>query len=139
MAEPPVGADLLKALDVLGTLPAQIALDLVVLDRIAKLDDLVLGQVLDLGVRVHPGLLEDVPGRRAADAEHVGEADLGPLVEGDVDSGDARHLALPLLVPGVGTDHENGTATADHLALLTHLLDAGADLHQAISFTCSDR
>src|SRR5215211_3309317 len=36
---------------------------------------------------------------------------------------------LPLLVAGIRTDHEHGTATADHLALLTHRLDGSSDLH----------
>src|SRR5262249_24018189 len=87
----PIGADLLEALDVLGALPAQVALDLAVLDRIAKLDDLVLGQVLDRGVGIDARLLEDLVGRGAADPEDVGEPDLGPLVEGDVAPGDASH------------------------------------------------
>src|SRR5262249_54791432 len=91
VAPAPGGADLLKAFDVLRAAAAEVTLHLAGLDRLAELDDLVLGQVLDLGVRVDPGLLEDVVGRRAADSEDVGEPDLGSLVEGDVDSRDARH------------------------------------------------
>src|SRR4051794_41532134 len=108
MAQAPVGADLLQALDVLGALPAQIALDLVVLDRVAKLDDLVLGQVLDVGVRIDAGLLEDLVGRRAADPEDVGEADLGPLVEWNVDACDASHQINPASACGGGFGRSPG-------------------------------
>ena len=50
-----------------------------------------------------PVAVADLLGRRAADAEDVGERDLQPLLAGDVDAGDACHVvsALPLLVPGV--------------------------------------
>src|SRR5262249_59304380 len=102
VAQAPGGADLLKAFDVLRALAAEVPLPLAGLDRLAELDDLVLGQVLDLGVRVDPGLLEDVVGRRAADSEDVGEPDLGSLVEGDVDSRDARHQPCLCLWRGVG-------------------------------------
>jgi len=37
--------------------------------------------------------------------------------------------ALPLLVAGVLTDDLHATVAADHLALLTDLLDAWSNLH----------
>jgi hypothetical protein len=37
---------------------------------------------------------------------------------------------LPLLVAGVLADDHDPTVTADHLALLAHLLDAGTNLHR---------
>jgi len=36
---------------------------------------------------------------------------------------------LPLLVTGIGADHEDDAAAPDDLALLTHAADAGANLH----------
>ena len=58
MAHAAVGADLGEPLDVLRALAAQVALDLELLDRVAKLDRLLLGQVLDVGVGVDPDLLQ---------------------------------------------------------------------------------
>ena len=61
VAHAAVAADLHQALDVLRALPAQVALDgQLAVDRLAQLDHLVVGQVLDVGVRRHAGLLEDL-------------------------------------------------------------------------------
>src|SRR5919199_4874501 len=46
-------------------------------------------------------------------------------------------LALPLLVAEVLADHHDATVPADHLALVADLLDAGLDLHRAL--TCTGR
>src|SRR5438105_9380112 len=55
VAEPAVGADLLEALDVLGALAAQVALHAqFVVDHLAELAHLILGEVLHVGVGVHP-------------------------------------------------------------------------------------
>jgi hypothetical protein len=86
MAQPLVGPDLHQPLDVLGTLAPEISLHEQVFDLIAQLAHLVVGQILDVGVRVDPGLLEDLVRLRAADAVHVREPDLDPLVEGDIDA-----------------------------------------------------
>ena len=59
MAQAAVGADLHQALDVLGALAAQVALDLEVLDRVAQLDDLVVGEVAHARVGVDPASRED--------------------------------------------------------------------------------
>jgi hypothetical protein len=45
-----------------------------------------------------------------------------------------RRLALPLLVAGVGTDHEHPAVAADDLALLTHRFDRGTHLHAGFTF-----
>jgi hypothetical protein len=51
VADAPVGADLAEPLDRLRAVAAQVALDLEVLvDVLAELGDLLVGQVLDLGV-----------------------------------------------------------------------------------------
>jgi hypothetical protein len=91
VAETAVGADLGQPLDVLGSFASQLALDLARLDGLAKLHDLVLGQVLDLRVGIDAGLADDVAGRGAPDAEHVRKADLHALVGGNVDPGDSSH------------------------------------------------
>src|SRR6266576_2265915 len=56
VAEAAVGADLGQPLDVLRALAAQIPLDLVGLDRLAKLHHLVVRQVLDVRVGIDAGL-----------------------------------------------------------------------------------
>src|SRR5215207_2962548 len=60
VAQAPVGADLRQPLDVLGALATQVALDLVALDGLAQLHSLVLGEVLDVGVRIDADLGEDL-------------------------------------------------------------------------------
>jgi len=40
--------------------------------------------------------------------------------------------ALALLVPGVGADHHDPAVAADHLAVFTDRLDAGADFHDRL-------
>jgi hypothetical protein len=95
VAQAAVGADLLQPLDVLGTVAAEVALDGVVVDLLAQLDDLVVGEVADAAVGIHAGLVQDPVRGRAADAVDVGQADLGALVQGDVDAGDTRHAATP--------------------------------------------
>src|SRR4051812_50002132 len=101
MAHAPVRADLAEALDRLLALTAQVALDLEIrVDVVAKLRDLAVGEVADLGVTVDGDPLGDLARRRAADAEDVRERDLEPLLTGKIYAGDACHLALPLLVAG---------------------------------------
>src|SRR6478609_6154829 len=82
VAEAAVGADLHQPFDVLRALAPEVALDLAVLDRLAKFHHLVLGQVLDLRVRVDASLGDDPLRGRVADAEDVGEPNLDPFVDG---------------------------------------------------------
>src|SRR5262249_43667182 len=90
-----VGADLHQPFDVLRAFPPEGTLDLTVLDRVAQLDRLVLGQVFALDPGVDPGLLEDFESGRVTDPEDVGEADLDPLVIWNVNAGDTCHLLSP--------------------------------------------
>src|SRR5215217_5927670 len=100
--DPLVAADLDLALDVLLDLAAQVALDLVVgVDPLPQADDLLLGQVADAGVGVHPGALDGLDGAGPAEAEDVGEADLHPLVAGEVDAGDACHVCSVPPAPAI--------------------------------------
>src|SRR5215813_8861826 len=50
-------------------------------------------------------------------------------------------LALPLFVAWVGADDAHGPVTADHLALLAHLLDRGTNFHVPflLVITCTGR
>src|SRR5215813_11759588 len=98
VAQAAVAADLGQALDVVGPLPPQVALDHeLLLDHVPQACDLLLGEVADVRVRADVDLLEHGVRRRAADAVDVGEADLHPLLTGDVDACDAGHGLPPLL------------------------------------------
>src|SRR5829696_6867045 len=91
VAQTAVGADLHQPFQVLRALATQIALHLAPLDCLAQAHGLVLGQVLDAGVGVDLALGEDFARGRATDPEDVGEPDLDPLVDRDVDPRDACH------------------------------------------------
>src|SRR2546421_402436 len=78
-----IAADLHQALDVLGALTAQVALDHVLaVDQVAELDHLVLGEVADVGVGRDVDLREDLVRARPADAVDVRQPDLDALVQG---------------------------------------------------------
>src|SRR6478735_4367203 len=67
VAQAAVGADLHQPFDVLRALAAKVSLDLVLLDRLAQANHLVLGQVFDQGVGIDLGLREDLLRGGAAD------------------------------------------------------------------------
>src|SRR5436309_1800884 len=106
VAEPAVGADLLEALDVLGALAAQVALHAqFVVDHLAELAHLVLGEVLHVGVGVHAGLLQSEARLGLPDPVDVGQTDLDALVERDVYACDTCHSseATPDAACGAGS------------------------------------
>jgi hypothetical protein len=129
--DPPIGTDLGEPLDRLLPVAAQVALDLEVrVDVVAELRDLLVGEVLDLRVRVEAELGGDLAGSRLADAVDVGQPDLEALLVREIDSGDACDgSALPLLVSRVGADDHGRAVPLDHAAALTHGLDGGANFH----------
>src|SRR5579875_2712166 len=87
-----VAADLDLAPDVRLDLPAQIALDLVVrLDPVPQQDDLVVGHLVDPGVRADAGGPQRLKRPGPADAVDVGEGDLKPLLPREVDADQACH------------------------------------------------
>ena len=77
MAQAPVAADLLQALDVLRALAPQVALDgQALVDRVAELGDLVLGEVADCTVGVDAELREKLVDVERPIAVDVRQADL---------------------------------------------------------------
>src|SRR5262249_43956029 len=95
VADPAVRADLLQALDRLRALTAQVALHLEVLvDVLAQLRDLVVGEVADLRVRVEAERGRDLARRRLADPVDVRQPDLEPLLVREIDSGNSCQLVL---------------------------------------------
>src|SRR5215203_4081362 len=138
VADPAVAADLHQALDGLGALPAEVALNgVVAVDQVAEPRDLVLGEVADVRVRADPELCEEPVRSGPADPVDVREADLDALVEGDVDprnSSQSCYLPLTLLVTRVRADHQHAAVPADDLALLAHRLDRRSYLHGPFRF-----
>src|SRR5947209_9021271 len=81
-----VAPDLDLALDVLGDVATQVALDLQVLvDEATEAGDLLVGEVAHPRVGTDAGGLADLLRRAPADAEDVGEGDLQALLARDVD------------------------------------------------------
>ena len=105
MAQALVAADLDLAADVGLDLAAEVALHPVArLDVTAQGDQLVLGEVLDTGVRIDPGGREGLARAGAADPEDVGQGDLDSLVTRQVDTGNTCHCSgSPHVLPEVVT------------------------------------
>ena len=134
MPGPAVALDLLQALDVLRDHPAQRPLDHVVLvhDRVDA-RQLIFGDVLDPGLRIHARFLQDLVGERFADVEDVGQRDPCLFVGGDFNAIDARYtLTLPLLMFGIRADHPHAPFAADDLALLTNPLNRRSHFHRRL-------
>jgi hypothetical protein len=127
VADAAVRTDLREPLDRLRALAAEIALDLEVLvDVLAQLRDLVVGEVADLRVRIEAERGCDPARRRLADPVDVGQPDLEPLLIGEIDSGDACQtvsLSLPLLMPRIAADDHGLAVPLDHTTPLAHGLD----------------
>src|SRR5205085_9023477 len=68
-------------------------------DDLADLAHIILGEVLDARVAVHPRVREDVVRPRAADAENVSQTDFHALIQWEVDACDSCHLFLRVLRP----------------------------------------
>ena len=87
VAQTLVAADLHLAADVGLDLTAEVTLGRVVLvDPLADLDEVFLGEVAHAGVGVDTSALQDLLGTRAPDAEDVGEGDLHALLTREVNA-----------------------------------------------------
>src|SRR5690606_14346900 len=96
-----VAGDVHQALDVHRGFATQVALDGVILvDGLADLQDLGVGQLVDPARRLDADLGRDVPGGGRADAVDVLKRDFDALVGRDVDASDTGHEALQIRVCG---------------------------------------
>src|SRR5689334_2013164 len=95
MAKPAVTGEVHQPLDVHRGLAAKVALDREILvDRLADVEHLLVGEVLHPLLGSNPELLGDFLGRGAADSVDIGQRDFNALVGGDVDPGNSSH-SLP--------------------------------------------
>ena len=93
MPQTAIAADLHQALDVHGNFATQVALYLdVVVNVVAQLADIILGQILDAGVGVDARGLDDVVGDVAANAVDVRQGDLNAFLPGKVDTSNSCHV-----------------------------------------------
>src|SRR6476646_6657685 len=82
--QPAVAGEVHQPLDVHCRFAAKVALDgEVLVDRLADVQHLLVGEVLDPLFRTDAELIGDLPGRGAADSVDVGQRDLDALVGGD--------------------------------------------------------
>ena len=92
VADAPVAADLGQALDVQGHGAAQVALHgVAVVNGLTELVLVRLGQILHAGVGVDPRLCQDILGALSSNPIDIGEADLNPLILGQVNTGNSCH------------------------------------------------
>src|SRR5215210_1004738 len=92
MAQATVAGEVHQPLDVHRRLAPQIAFDIVVgVDRLADVQNFLVGEVLDPLFRPDAELLGDLPGLASADSVDVGERDLDALVGRDIYSGNTSH------------------------------------------------
>src|SRR5690348_4026076 len=83
--QPAVAGEVHQPLDVHRRVAPKVALDAVIaVDRLADVQDFLVGQVLDSLFRRNAELLRDLLGRRSADSVDVGERDLDALVCRDI-------------------------------------------------------
>ena len=88
----PVAADLGQPLDVHGQVTAEVALHSVaVADDLTQLRLVSLGQILDAGIGVDPGLSQNLIGAGAPDAVDIGQANLDPLILGQINASNTCH------------------------------------------------
>jgi hypothetical protein len=128
-----VATDLHLATDVLVDFTAKVSFDLQAgVDERTDLVDFLIGEFANTSVRIDLGGCTDVACSRVTDSGDLGEADFQALFARDINTGDTCHgSALPLLVTRVLTNDLHATMAADHLALLTDLLNAGTYFHFA--------
>src|SRR5918993_246649 len=95
--EATVAGEVHQSLDVHRRLTPEVALDIVVgVDRLADVQDFLVGQVLDALFGPDAKLLGNLPGLAPADSVDVGERDLDALVGRDIYTGNTSHSASSL-------------------------------------------
>ena len=62
-----------------------------VVNVVAQLTDVLFGKILDAGVGIDPGRLDDVVGNVASNAVDIRQGDLDSLLTGKVDACDSCH------------------------------------------------
>src|SRR5688572_7198555 len=99
VAQTPVATDLHETFDIHGNGFAQIAFHhSVPLNNIAHADYLVFGQILYLRTEIHASLLADLGGSGSPDSIDIGQADLNPFVNREIDSRDSSHCSPPSML-----------------------------------------
>src|SRR5688572_3310524 len=139
VAQAAVAADLHETFDVHGDGLAQIAFHhSVPLNDIAHAHYFVFGHILDLRTEIHPGFLADLGGSGSADSIDIGQTDLNPFIDREIDSRDSSHcsppatpilcpqaghrLSLALLMFGIGTLNPHYPFSAHNPALVANFL-----------------
>jgi hypothetical protein len=164
MTQAAVAPNLHEPLDVHGNGLAQIAFDHAVpLDDVPDANDLIFGEILDLGADVDACLLADRRRPAPADAEDICESDLHPLVNWQIHSRNSSQSkppnsqfwildfgfeafkkskiqnlkcsTLPLLVLGIGALDVHHSLAADDLALGTDSFHRCTHFHDTHSTT----
>jgi len=135
-----IGADLHKTLDVLAYLTTEVTLDLEVpVNILTKTNSLLFCEILDTGIRVDAGFLQNLGSGGQADTVDVSQANLNALLTREIDTRNAGQsnslLALTLLMARVLANNEYAAMASDDLALVTHLLDRRTDFHKDIPFS----
>ena len=95
MAQAAIAADLGQTLDVHRGLTAQVALDeIVMLNGLTQLGLLLVGQILDAGIGVDTGGLQDLRSAGRSDAVDIGQSHFDPLVAGKINTRNTCHNFL---------------------------------------------
>ena len=104
-------------------------------DDLTQLGLVLLGQVLHAGIRVDPGLGQDLVGAGAPNAVDISEADLDSLLSRQVNTGNTSHLlqhlqlTLSLLMLGVFANYHDFALALNDFALLAHGLHGRSYFH----------
>jgi len=95
MAKPTIRTDIHQTLDMGRHFPPEVPFDpQFLVDDIPEMDDLRFGQLIDLDVPVHIGLLENLIGRWPSNPIDVSESDLYPFILWKIDPCNTRHSEL---------------------------------------------
>jgi len=98
VAQALVGTDFNLTADVSCNLAAKITFNLVVaFDEVTKCHELLVGEILDAGVRVHAGSSEGFVSTGLAHAVNVSESNFHALFAGNINSSETCHTGFSLL------------------------------------------